>query len=49
MCEIYRDALFDGKIREIGILVPFVAFSVVLFIISIWFFKKTKRGFGELL
>jgi len=49
MLEIYRDALFYGKIPDMSILVPFVVFSVVLFIASIWFFKKTKRGFGELL
>jgi ABC-type polysaccharide/polyol phosphate export permease len=49
MLEIYRDALFYGKIPEIEILLPFLVFSVVLFIVSILFFKKTKRGFGELL
>lgn len=49
MLEIYRDALFYGKIPDINILVPFIVFSVLLFIASIWFFKKTKRGFGELL
>jgi lipopolysaccharide transport system permease protein len=49
MLEIYRDILYYGKIPDAGILVPFVIFSVVLFIASIWFFKKTKRGFGELL
>jgi lipopolysaccharide transport system permease protein len=49
MIEIYRDALFYGKLPEINILVPFLIFSVVLFVISIWFFRKTKTGFGELL
>jgi ABC-type polysaccharide/polyol phosphate export permease len=49
MLEIYRNALFYGKIPALSILVPFVVFSVVLFIVSIWFFRKTKRGFGELL
>jgi lipopolysaccharide transport system permease protein len=49
MIEIYRDALFYGKIPEIEILVPFLVFSVVLFVISVLFFQKTKRGFGELL
>lgn len=49
MLTIYRDALFYGRIPELSILVPFVLFTVVLFIFSIWFFKKTKRGFGELL
>ena len=49
MLSIYRDALFYGKIPELSILVPFVVFSVVLFAASIWFFRKTKRGFGELL
>ena len=49
MLTIYRDALFYGKIPDMSILVPFTIFSVVLFIASIWFFKKTKRGFGELL
>ena len=49
MLEIYRDALFYGKLPEPEIIVPFLIFSVVLFVISIWFFQKTKRGFGELL
>ncbi len=49
MLEIYRDVLFYGKIPELEIIVPFLIFSVVLFVISIWFFQKTKRGFGELL
>jgi lipopolysaccharide transport system permease protein len=49
MLEIYRDALFYGKLPEINILAPFLIFSVVLFVISIWFFQKTKTGFGELL
>ena len=43
MLEIYRDALFYGKIPDMNILVPFTVFSVVLFITSIWFFKKTNR------
>ena len=46
MLEIYRDALFYGKISDMNILVPFTVFSVVLFITSIWFFRK-KTGFGE--
>jgi len=49
MLEIYRDALFYGKLPELQIIGPFLIFSVILFIISIWFFRKTKRGFGELL
>jgi lipopolysaccharide transport system permease protein len=49
MIEIYRDILFYGKFPEINILIPFLIFSIVLFIISIWFFRKTKTGFGELL
>ena len=49
MLEMYRDALFYGKIPDMDILVPFTVFSVVLFIASIWFFRKTKTGFGELL
>lgn len=49
MLTIYRDALFYGKIPDLSILVPFVIFSVVLLIASIYFFGKTKRGFGELL
>jgi lipopolysaccharide transport system permease protein len=49
MLEIYRDALFYGKFPEFNILVPFLLFSVVLFAISIWFFQKSKTGFGELL
>ena len=49
MLEIYRDLLFFGKFPEPGILLPFLTFSVVLFVLSIWFFRKTKTGFGELL
>jgi lipopolysaccharide transport system permease protein len=49
MLEIYRDVLFYGKLPELNILVPFLIFSVVMFVISIWFFRKTKTGFGELL
>jgi ABC-type polysaccharide/polyol phosphate export permease len=49
MIEIYRDALYYGKIPESNILVPFLIFSVVLFVTSIWFFRKTKTGFGELI
>ena len=49
MLEIYRDVLFYGKFPDMVILVPFLIFSVVLFVLSILFFKKTKLGFGELL
>ncbi|MDD1702406.1 MAG: ABC transporter permease [Methanoregula sp.] len=49
MLEIYRDALFYGKMPEAGVLIPFSVFCIVLFIAGVWFFKKTKRGFGELL
>lgn len=49
MLEIYRDALFYGTIPDMSILVPFTVFSIVLFIAGIWFFRKTKTGFGELL
>lgn len=49
MIEIYRDSLFYGRIPDIQILMPFTVFSIALFIISIWFFQRTKRGFGELL
>lgn len=49
MLELYRDALFYGKIPDMNILVPFTAFCLVLFIASVWFFRRTKTGFGELL
>jgi ABC-type polysaccharide/polyol phosphate export permease len=49
MLEIYRDVLFYGKLPEIEILVPFMIFSGTLFVLSVLFFRKTKRGFGELL
>ena len=49
MLEIYRDILFYGKLPEIEILVPFMIFSGTLFVLSVVFFRKTKRGFGELL
>ena len=49
MLEIYRDVLFYGKIPNLQIIGPFLIFSVVLFLISILFFRKTKSGFGELL
>jgi ABC-type polysaccharide/polyol phosphate export permease len=49
LLEIYRDVLFYGKLPELQIIGPFLIFSVISLIISIWFFRKTKRGFGELL
>ena len=49
MLEIYRDALFYGRMPEPAIFLPFMGFSVVLFIASICLFQRTKRGFGELL
>jgi lipopolysaccharide transport system permease protein len=49
MLEIYRDVLFYGKLPELQIIGPFLIFSVILFVISILFFRKTKSGFGELL
>ncbi len=49
MLEIYRDALFYGKIPDMSVLIPFMFFSSVLLIVSVLFFRKTKRGFGELL
>jgi ABC-type polysaccharide/polyol phosphate export permease len=49
LLELYRDAMFYGKLPELNILVPLLVFTVVLFITSILFFRKTKRGFGELL
>jgi ABC-type polysaccharide/polyol phosphate export permease len=49
MIEINRDVLFYGRVPELTILMPFLIFSVVLFVTSIWFFRKTKTGFGELL
>ena len=49
MLEIYRDVLFYGKIPDVQIIGPFLIFSIILFVISILFFRKTKSGFGELL
>jgi ABC-type polysaccharide/polyol phosphate export permease len=49
MLEIYRDVLFYGKIPDLQIIGPFLIFSVILFMISLLFFRKTKSGFGELL
>lgn len=49
MLEIYRDALFYGKFPELNILIPFFVFSFVMLALGILFFRKTKRGFGELL
>lgn len=49
LLELYRDALFYGKLPEAGIIVPILIFSLALFVASILFFQKTKRGFGELL
>jgi lipopolysaccharide transport system permease protein len=49
MLEIYRDALFYGKFPELNIIVPFLIFTIILFVVSVMFFRKTKRGFGELL
>jgi len=49
MLEIYRDALFYGKLPELSILVPFLVFTGLIFGASILFFRRTKHGFGELL
>jgi lipopolysaccharide transport system permease protein len=49
MVEIYRDALFYGRLPDLNILIPFMMFTVLLFLFSIMFFRKTKHGFGELL
>jgi ABC-type polysaccharide/polyol phosphate export permease len=49
MIEIYRDVLFYGRFPETIILAPFLIFSVALFVLSIWSFRKIKTGFGELL
>jgi len=49
LLTIYRDAMFYGKMPDISMLLPFTVFTIVLFIAGIWFFGKTKRGFGELL
>ncbi len=49
MLEIYRDALFYGKLPESDIILPFLIFTLLLFVLSIAFFRKTKTGFGELL
>jgi len=49
MLEIYRDTLFYGKFPELNILIPFFVFSFVMLALGILFFRKTKRGFGELL
>jgi lipopolysaccharide transport system permease protein len=49
MLEIYRDVLFYGRFPELSILLPFFVFSMVLLILGIRFFRKTKHGFGELL
>ncbi len=49
LLEIYRDLIFYGRLPEFFIIIPFTVFSVMLFIGSIWFFSKTKPGFGELL
>ncbi len=49
LLEIYRALLFYGRFPAPGILVPFLVFSTALFLLSILFFRKTKRGFGELL
>lgn len=49
MLEIYRDALFYGKFPEPEIIIPFLIFSIVLLVLCVLFYQKTKRGFGELL
>jgi len=49
MLEIYRDVLFYGRFPELNILIPFLVFSMVMLVLGILFFKKTKDGFGELL
>lgn len=49
LIEIYRDALFYGRVPGLPTLLPFLLFTAVLFLLSILFFQRTKRGFGELL
>jgi ABC-type polysaccharide/polyol phosphate export permease len=49
MLEIYRDVLFYGRFPELDKLLPFLLFSIIFLYISILIFKKTKRGFSELL
>lgn len=49
MLEIYRDLLIYGRFPELDTLIPFLLFSVVFLFFSISVFKKTKRGFSELL
>ncbi len=43
MIEIYRDALFYGKLPEINILVPFLIFSVVLFVTQYMVFPENEN------
>jgi len=49
MLEIYRDALFYGKVPEITIIVPFFFFSILILVAGYIIFQKTKKGFSELL
>ncbi len=49
LIEIYHDILFYGNLPDPMNISIFLALSLVLFISGVVFFKKTKRGFGELL
>ncbi len=49
MVQIYRDLLLYGAFPDLRIIGPFLVFSLVLLVLSLHFFKKTKSGFGELL
>lgn len=49
MLEIYRDMLLYGKFPELNTLLPFLLFSIIFLFFSTAIFKKTKRGFSELL
>jgi lipopolysaccharide transport system permease protein len=49
MLEIYRDMLFYGRFPGLDKLLPFLLFSIIFLYISILIFRKTKRGFSELL
>jgi hypothetical protein len=47
--EIHRDARFYRKMPALSIFVPFEVCCIVRFVANILSFKKTIRGFGEIL
>ncbi len=49
LIEIYRDILLYNRFPDPDRLLPFLLFSIIFLYLSSVIFRRTKRGFGELL